>query len=251
MEKKKIANNIWKVALSLFLGGAILYWMYRGFDFRQVEDVVLHKMSWTWMLLSFPFGITAQLFRGWRWRQALEPIGEKPRNGVSINSIFLSYALSLVIPRSGEFARCAVLKRWDGISFPKSLGTVVTERAIDSLLVLLIAGLVFLMQIPVFLNFFDKTGTSMDSILGKFTATGYLVTAICAVAVLILAHILLKKLSIYNKVKATLSGLWQGVISLKGVKNVPLYIAFTLGIWLSYFLHYYLTFQCLDRKSVV
>ena len=47
MEKKKIANNIWKVALSLFLGGAILYWMYRGFDFRQVEDVVLHRMSWT------------------------------------------------------------------------------------------------------------------------------------------------------------------------------------------------------------
>lgn len=38
MEKKKIANNIWKVALSLFLGGAILYWMYRGFDFRQVEE---------------------------------------------------------------------------------------------------------------------------------------------------------------------------------------------------------------------
>lgn len=249
MEKKKIANNIWQVALSLFLGGAILYWMYRGFDFKQVEEVLLHKMSWTWMLLSFPFGISAQLFRGWRWKQALEPIGEKSRSSVSINSIFLSYALSLVIPRSGEFARCAVLKRWDGVSFPKALGTVVTERAIDSLLVLLIAGLVFLMQIPVFLNFFDKTGTSMDSILGNFTATGYLVTAICGIAVLFLAHMLLKKLAIYNKVKATLNGLWQGVISLKGVRNVPLYIAFTLGIWLSYFLHYYLTFQCFESTS--
>ena len=231
MEKKKIANNIWQVALSLFLGGAILYWMYRGFDFKQVEEVLLHKMSWTWMLLSFPFGISAQLFRGWRWKQALEPIGEKSRSSVSINSIFLSYALSLVIPRSGEFARCAVLKRWDGVSFPKALGTVVTERAIDSLLVLLITGLVFLMQIPVFLNFFDKTGTSMDSILGNFTATGYLVTAICGIAVLFLAHILLKKLAIYNKVKATLNGLWQGVISLKGVRNVPL------------------TFQCFESTS--
>ena len=249
MEKKKIANNIWQVALSLFLGGAILYWMYRGFDFKKVEEVLLHKMSWTWMLLSFPFGISAQLFRGWRWKQALEPIGEKSRSSVSINSIFLSYALSLVIPRSGEFARCAVLKRWDGVSFPKALGTVVTERAIDSLLVLLITGLVFLMQIPVFLNFFDKTGTSMDSILGNFTATGYLVTAIGGIAVLFLAHILLKKLAIYNKVKATLSGLWQGVISLKGVRNVPLYIAFTLSIWLSYFLHYYLTFQCFESTS--
>ena len=140
MEIKKIANNIWKVTLSLVLGGAILYWMYRGFDFKQVEEVVLHKMSWSWMLLSFPFGITAQMFRGWRWKQSLEPIGEKTRTCVSINSIFLSYALSLVIPRAGEFARCGILKRWDGVSFPKSLGTVVTERAIDSLLVLLITG---------------------------------------------------------------------------------------------------------------
>ncbi len=249
MEMKKIANNIFKVVLSLFLGGAILYWMYRGFDFKQVEDVLLHQMNWTWMLLSFPFGILAQVFRGWRWKQALEPLGEKPRDSVSVNSIFLSYALSLVIPRIGEFARCGVLRRWDGISFPKSLGTVVTERAIDSLLVLIIAGLVFLMQIPVFLNFFHTTGTSMDSILNQFTATGYLVTAICGIAVLILLHILLRKLAIYNKVKATLGGLWQGIISLKGVKNVPLFIAFTIGIWLSYFLHYDLTFQCFESTS--
>ena len=249
MDIRKIANNTIKVALSLFLGGAILYWMYRDFDFKQVEYVVCHKMSWTWMLLSFPFGITAQMFRGWRWKQTLEPIGEHPRSSVSINSIFLSYALSLVIPRIGEFARCGVLKKWEDVSFPKSLGTVVTERAIDSLLVMLIAGIVFLMQIPVFLNFFDKTGTSMDSILHQFSATGYIVTAICGLAVVILLHFLLRKLSIYNKVKATLHGLWQGVVSLRGVRNVPLFIAFTVGIWLSYFLHYYLTFQCFESTS--
>ncbi len=249
MDIKKIANNIWKVALSLILGGAILYWMYRGFDFKQVEDVLLHNMSWTWMLLSFPFGISAQVFRGWRWKQSLEPLGEKARSSISVYSIFLSYALSLVIPRAGEFARCGVLKKWDDVSFPKALGTVVTERAIDSLLVLLITALVFVMQIPVFLNFFEKTGTSMDSLLCQFTATGYIVTAICGIAVLILAHYLLKRLAIYNKVKATLGGLWQGIISLKGVRNVPLYIALTLGIWLSYFFHYYLTFQCFEATS--
>lgn len=249
MDIKKTANNIFKVALSLFLGGAILYWMYHGFDFRQVEQVLFHGMDWGWMLLSFPFGITAQMFRGWRWKQTLEPLDEHPRASVSINAIFISYALSLVIPRAGEFARCGVLKRWDGVSFPKSLGTVVTERAIDSLLVLAVTGIVFLMQIPVFLNFFDKTGTSMDSVLRQFSPTGYLVTAICGVAVLILLHFLLKKLAIYNKVKATLNGLWQGIISLRGVRNIPLYIALTLGIWLSYFLHYYLTFNCFEGTS--
>ena len=249
MDLKKIINNILKVVWSLLLGGSILYWMYRGFDFKQVEYVLLHQMDWSWMLLSFPFGILAQVFRGWRWKQTLDPIDEHPRTNVSVNSIFLSYALSLVVPRIGEFARCGVLKRWEGISFPKALGTVVTERVIDSLLVLIIAGIIFLLQIPVFLNFFDKTGTSIDSILRQFTATGYLVTIICAVAVLILLHFILKKLTIYNKVKATLHGLWQGVVSLKGVKNIPLFIFFTLAIWISYFLHYYLTFQCFESTS--
>lgn len=249
MDIKKIVNNTCKVAFSLILGGAILYWMYRGFDFKQVEHVLFHKMNWTWMLLSFPFGILAQIFRGWRWKQTLEPVDEHPRTNVCVNSIFLSYALSLVIPRIGEFARCGVLKRWDNVSFPKSLGTVVTERAIDSLLVMIIAILVFLMQIPVFLNFFNTTGTSLDGILSKFSATGYLVCGICGIAVLILLHVLLKKLSIYNKVKATLGGLWQGVISLKGVSNVPLFVAFTLGIWVCYFLHYFLTFQCFEATS--
>lgn len=183
MNIKKTINNILKVGWSLLLGGAILYWMYRGFDFQQVKDILLHKMNWTWMLLSFPFGILAQTFRGWRWKQTLDPIGEHPRSSVSVNSIFMSYALSLLVPRIGEFARCGVLKRWEGISFPKSLGTVVTERIIDSLVVLLIAGCVFLLQIPVFLNFFDKTGTSMESILHQFTATGYIVTTICGIAI--------------------------------------------------------------------
>ena len=249
MEIKKISNDIFKIALSLILGGAILYWMYRGFNFHSIEQVVMHDMNWTWMLLSFPFGILAQMFRGWRWKQTLAPIDEHPRTCTCINSIFLSYAVSLVVPRIGEFARCGVLKRYDNVSFPKALGTVVTERAIDSLLVMIITGLTFISQIPVFMKFFRRTGTSMDSMLKNFSLIGYLVTGICGIAVLILLHYLLKRLSIYNKVKATLSGIWQGVISLKGVKNVPLFIFFTLAIWGSYFLHYYLTFFCFDATS--
>lgn len=246
---KTITNNILKILLSMVLGGAILYWMYRGFDFQQVKEVMLHQMDWTWMLLSFPFGIMAQVFRGWRWRQTLEPLGERPRVSTSIHSIFLSYALSLIVPRLGEFARCGVLKRYDNVSFPKALGTVVTERAIDSVLVLLIAGATFLVQIPVFMTFFDETGTSLDGIINRFTRTGWMVTIICLIAMGILFWILLRKLTIYNKVKDTLSGIWQGIASLRKVRNVPLFLFFTLAIWGSYFLHYYLTFFCFEATS--
>ena len=76
---KKLSAKFIKIVLPLLLGGVILYWMYRDFDFHSISDVLFHKMNWMWMLLSFPFGISAQAFRGWRWRQTLEPIGEKPR----------------------------------------------------------------------------------------------------------------------------------------------------------------------------
>lgn len=246
MESRKTANHIFKIALSLCLGSAILYWMYRDFDFKRIEHVVMHEMNWWWMLLSFPFGILAQAFRGWRWKQTLEPLGERPRNTVAVNAVFLSYAASLVVPRIGEFARCGVLKRWDNVPFPKALGTVVTERAIDSLLVLLIAGLTFLSQFAVFDKFFRKTGTRMDEILAGFTSAGWIVTAICAIAVLVLLYFLVKNLSIYNKVKDMVNGLMQGVTSVRHVRNVPLFLFYTIGIWTSYFLHYYLTFFCFD-----
>ena len=186
----KTTQNILKIVLPLLLGGAILYWMYRDFDFQGIRHVLLEEMNWTWMLLSFPFGILAQAFRGWRWRQTLEPVGECPRHSTAVNAVFLSYAVSLVIPRIGEFTRCGVLKRWDGISFAKALGTVVTERAVDSLVVLTVTGSTLLFQMSVFGTFFERTGTSVDSILHQFSLMGYLVTAICGVAALILGFIL-------------------------------------------------------------
>ena len=242
----KISSIILKVLMPIVLGGAILYWMYRGEDWQTIHHVMTDEMDWSWMLLSFPFGILAQMFRGWRWRQTLEPVGEHLRVSVSIHSIFLSYAASLVIPRVGEFTRCGVLKRYDNVSFPKALGTVVTERAIDTLLIMGITAIVLLLEMSTFGMFFRKTGTNLHSILQGFSWAGYLVVAICGVAILILLHFLLRKLSIYNKVRATLKGIWQGVISLKDVRNIPLFTCFTLGIWLSYFLHYYLTFFCFD-----
>jgi len=246
MEMKNIMTNAAKIIFPILLGGAILYWMYRGEDFGRISHVLTNEMNWTWMLLSFPFGILAQMFRGWRWKQTLEPIDEHPRTSTSLYAVFLSYAVSLMIPRIGEFTRCGVLKRYDGVSFSKALGTVVTERAIDTLVVGGITGLTLLFELSVFGTFFDKTGTSLDTIFNKFSTTGYLVTAVCVIAILILVHVLFQSLNIYSKVKATIGSIWQGIISLKGVKNQPLFIFFTLGIWVSYFLHYYLTFFCFD-----
>lgn len=242
-------RHILNIVLPLVLGGAILYWMYRGFDFNAVKHVLTDEMNWWWMIASFPFGILAQAFRGWRWKLALEPLDEHPRTSTSLYAIFLSYAASLLVPRVGEFTRCGVLRRWEGTSFPKALGTVVTERAVDSLIILIISALVFIFQLPVFLSFFSKTGTRIDEFLGMFSTTGYIVTAICAIAALDALYLFRKRLAFYDKVKTTLQGVLAGVMSLKNVRNAPLFLFYSIAIWASYFLHYYLTFFCFEGTA--
>ena len=223
--------------------------MYRDFPFGEMGDLLLHKMKWSWMLLSFIPGILAQVFRGLRWRQTLVPLGEQPRRSTCIYAIFLSYASSLLIPRIGEVMRCGVLTRHERISFAKSLGTVVMERIVDSLLILLMVGSVLLWQLPVIMQFFDLTGVGLQGVLSKFTTTGIIVTAICVATIIALGFFLIRRLNLSYKLSEALKGLGSGIASLRKIKNIPLYIFYSLGIWVAYFLHYWLTFFCFDFTS--
>ena len=149
---KKLLKKTLKLILPIVLGGFILYWVYRDFDFSRVGEVLRHGTNWWWMLFSLLFGVLAQVFRGWRWRQTLEPLDAFPRRSDCVNAIFISYAASLVVPRIGEVSRCGVLAKYDNVSFAKSLGTVVTERLVDTLTIFLITGITVLLQMPVFVT---------------------------------------------------------------------------------------------------
>lgn len=241
---KKIIKDVVKIGISLLLSGVILWWMYRDFDWQSVREALAGEMSWMWMLLSFPFGISAQVFRAMRWRQALEPMGEKPRLHTSVNAIFLSYASSLVVPRVGEFLRCGVLRRYDGVNFSRSIGTVVCERVVDMLMVLLLAVTTVLLQIPVFTHFFATTGVTMDGFLSRFSAEGYWVTAVCGLLALSTIAFLAHRLNVFGRTKSIIKNLMEGLMSIRFVRNKTAFILNSIGIWASYYLHFYLTFYC-------
>lgn len=240
----KIIQSILKILLPLALGSLILWWMYRGFDWPSLRRALTSEMDWTWMWMSFPFGIMAQVFRALRWQQVLRPLGERPRLGTSINAVFLSYASSLVVPRVGEVLRCGVLKRYDGVSFSRGLGTVVTERVVDMALIAVLSVAVFVMQIPVFVDFFQETGVSLGGFLGQFTLTGWLVTIGSGVAVLATSYLLLRHYRIMTRAREVVKDLIEGLLSIRNVEGRGLFLFYSLAIWICYFLHFYLTFFC-------
>ncbi|MBO4642739.1 MAG: flippase-like domain-containing protein [Bacteroidaceae bacterium] len=243
---KKVVTKTVKIGGPFVLAGVILWWMYRGFDWEEVKGALSSEMSWTWMLLSMPFGILAQVFRGLRWRQVLEPMGEKPRLHTCINAIFLSYASSLVVPRLGEILRCGVLKRYEGTNFSQSIGTVVTERVVDVVLILLITLFTFLIQIPVFAKFMMSTGLSFEVLFSRFTATGYLVTGICLLVLVIGMIVLFRRFRFFSKTRDVVSDVTAGILSVRHLRNPWLFLFYSIAIWVCYYLHFYLTFFCFD-----
>lgn len=240
----KLLIKILKIVLPILLGSFILYWVYRDFDFARAKDVLLYGTNWWWMLFSLVFGIMSHVFRGWRWKQTLEPLGAYPRTSDCVDAIFVSYATNLLLPRVGEVSRCGVLSKYDHVPFAKSLGTVVTERLVDTLCILLITGVTFLVQMPVFLRFFEETGTKIPSLVHLLSSPWFYVSLFCVIGVLILIYYLLRMLSFFEKVKGVVLNVWEGVTSLRNVKNVPLFILYTLLIWICYFFHFYITFYC-------
>ena len=248
-ERKKIFKKVLQVIFPLLLGIFILVWVYRDFNFQRVGEVMLHGMDYGWIALSLLFGVFANLFRGWRWRLALEPLGEYPKTANCVYAIFISYASNLVIPRVGEVTRCGVLSKYDGISFPKSLGTVVSERMIDTLCVGLITGIVLLLQMPVFATFFAETGTNVGRYAEVLTSGHFYVIILCVLAILVLAFFLIRNIALFAKLKGILQNVWQGIVALKDIKQIPLYIIYTLGIWVCYFLEFYLAFFAFDFSA--
>ena len=241
---KKVLTKTAKFVLPLFLGAFILYWVYRDFDFAHAGATLAHGLRWDWMALSLLFGVLSHVVRGYRWRQMLEPLDVSPRTGHCVDAIYVSYAASLVIPRIGEVSRCGLLSRYDGVSFSKSLGTVVTERLVDTLSILLIAGVTLGLEFPVFLTFFRETGTKVPSSLHLLSSPWFYVALFCVAGVIVLLVYLARMLSFFERVKGVALDVWQGILSLRHVRNIPLYLSYTLLLWICYFLHFYLTFFC-------
>lgn len=243
---KKIIKRTLQIAVPLLFGIAVMYWVYRDFDFGTAAYVLVHEMNWWWMAVSLVFGVLSHVLRGWRWVQTLEPLGAFPRVSNCVNAIFLSYAANLVIPRLGEVSRCGVLSRYDKISFAKSLGTVVTERLIDTLSVCLITAVAILGQTRVFTRFFAGTGTDFSSLYHIFTDSRFYIILLCTIATGILLYRLMRVLSFFERIRGVAVNVWAGVTSLRDVRRKGRFVLLTVGIWFCYFMQFYVTFFCFD-----
>lgn len=234
---KKISNKILKVLFPLLLGVFILYIIYNDFDFSQIW-VSLKEMDMFWFCMTTIFIILSHVIRGLRWKLALAPLDLHPTSSTSINSIFVAYAANLVIPRVGEVSRCVILEQYDKIPFAQSLGTLVTERLIDTLVVAIMTTVAVALQWNVFMEFINEVGfVTPDKSIG-----GWIVIALSAVAIAVMLYLFMRKMKIWKKIRSFIARFSEGLLSLRKMKNGWLFVLETLAIWFCYFMQFYLCF---------
>lgn len=241
---KKILKTTMKIALPLLVAGGLLNWMYRDFDFAEAKYILLHETNVWWLLASLIPITLSHVIRGLRWLLTLAPLGYRPKVGDSVDSIFVAYAANVLVPRVGEVSRCAVLTKYDRIPFSKALGTLVAERLIDMLLVAVFVCVMLLIQFDVFMSLFATTGTSGISLGSLLVSPKTYIVIAAIVAGAALLWLWLKNTTLYAKMKQLVRGFVDGLMSLRTMQHKGLFVLYTLGIWVGYFLEFYIAFFC-------
>lgn len=192
-----------------------------------------------WWILAVLFAFTvSNIFRAWRWQMLLEPMGYRVGFGNSLMTILVGYLANLFIPRMGEVVRAGSLARYEKVPMEKVMGTLVVDRLMDFLCLALVVGLAFLFEGNTVLAFINqnKSGSESGGLLSNPLVLGFL-AAMALVAILVWS--LRKKLAqiaLFRKVGALLKGFLDGIRSVFKLKNPVLFIAYSLGIWVMFYL---------------
>ncbi|NPA46670.1 MAG: flippase-like domain-containing protein [Chlorobi bacterium] len=100
-------------------------------QYRQIKQAILGA-RYEFILLSILMGLLSHVLRALRWEQLLRTFTDKKLNKWNlIFAVGISYLMNLGIPRSGEISRAVTVQKYEGLPFNKVLGTIITERIID------------------------------------------------------------------------------------------------------------------------
>lgn len=248
-------KNVIKYVLSLAVAALLMYFCFRGVNWTEFV-VSLSGCRWWWVAASILAGVLSNWFRSERWREILLPVDGHTGHVTAFNAVNIGYLANFVFPRIGEFVRCGVISKdsKDGkASYDKVLGTVVTERSLDMIVMLLILFVFLLVKWDEFGTFFvDRMWIPLSQRL-NFSLWWIVVAVVFIMAAAICFIIRYRERSAFaGKLWKFCRGLWDGIVSCFRMKGWWKFLLYTALIWLMYFLMSYMSLRAvplLDELS--
>lgn len=201
--------------------------------FRQLQQA---DYSWAWLVLVVT--IFNHIIRAKRWQLLLQPTGHSVSFTHAFWAMLFGYFVSLGVPRLGELSRCLVLNRKENTPVETALGTVITERVIDILCLLILVVAVAFLQRDLFEAIFRKEiFPPLQSLWAnqRNTIGGFLMFLGILFLIAVFLRRKLEKVAGFQWIRRFLQKLWQGASSVFHVRQQGLFWLYTALIWLGYF----------------
>lgn len=239
---KLVKNTI--IYSILLLIGLFLFWLqYRHLDWISFKKG-LAETNYFWILASVILGLLSHLSRAIRWKMLIKPLGYDPKVSNIFLSVMVLYFTNLIIPRGGEVARCTILSKYEKIPASKLVGTMIIERIADTLTMMGLAVIIFLINIGILQEFFRQHPVIGENFVKLLSLTNILL-GILVVILIIVIFFLLKPFKNrkfgerINKIKRELK---EGIKSILLLENRWYFIGHTLFIFLMWLLMLYVVF---------
>lgn len=243
----------------LFLGlGIFLVWLsVRNIDaqkWQEIKEALRHARFY----LAIPvFGmlLLSHYIRALRWRLLIEPLGYKTDKTNTFLAVLIGYLANMAVPRLGEVLKCTLLARYEKVPADKLVGTIVLERLIDAMCLLIVFGLTIVTQPGLYARLTDtvfvaKEGASTEQSGGW----GQFILPVLGglIIVAIIAWMIIKKKNFADLLRLFRNiglRIWEGLSAIRHLKKRGQFLLLTLCIWALYLTSGYIGFLALEATQ--
>ena len=227
------------------MGVFLIIYTYNSFSSDQIDKMKSYFVhaNYFFVCLSGILAFFGYILRAYRWRYTLEYIGYPSDFKFNLIAISIGYFLNLTIPRSGEVSRAALLTQYKDVPFDKGFGTIIAERIVDFII------LIVFILVAVFLEFDTLKNFLLEYIPLKTLIVLGVIGAFSGILGIYL--LLYSKIPFILKIKEKISGLSQGILSVFKMPNKTPFLIQTLLIWFTYILMFYSVIYALDETRII
>lgn len=245
---KKIIFKILKYIASLTFAFGIIFLLFKNQDPAQLIKEI-QKVDGKWVFFSMIFGGWAYVSRGLRWIVLIDALGYNSTKLNSVSAVSIGYFTNMFIPRAGEISRCTALNQVEKIPVDKLFGTILVERVLDFVFLILLILLIFVLKFNDLLSFYSTLKAQQNPDEGSDNSLTLLAVFLIGGIIFFLLKRFLKDSKFYEKALDFIEGLKEGFKSIKNMKRKSAFWFHSFSIWIMYFLMTYICFFSMQETS--
>lgn len=251
----KSTKSLIQFLILLSIGGLFVWLSLREVAPHKEKVINAFKSAdYFWVFISLVISLISHFLRAYRWNYLLNPVGHKVGLLNSNCYVLIGYFFNYGVPRMGELSRCTFAARYDKVPFEVGLGTVITERIVDTLIFLVIFVITLFVQFSNLIGLanvyvFDKVRPKLAN-LSDNPVKLIILVAILIIAIGVFLFFRKRMASMLKgKFGSIIQGFTGGIGSIRKLERPFMFVVLSFMIWIGYFYSLYFCFFAIDGTS--